>query len=69
MVRFLIKAVFGGETLIIGKGLLQGGAYFDLIVKWWGIHLTPRVYRKKYVKSEDAHIVSKNQNKLCKCSI
>ena len=45
MVRFLIKAVFGGETLIIGKGLLQGGAYFDLIVKWWGTHLTSRVYR------------------------
>ena len=30
---FIIKAVFGDEALIGRKHLLEGGVYFDLIVK------------------------------------
>ena len=48
MVRFLIKAAFGGETL-----LFKGGAYFDL-VKWCSVRLRPGVYKRKCGKVEDA---------------
>ena len=33
MVRFLVKAVYGGEALIEGRHLLEGGAHFALTVK------------------------------------
>ena len=48
MVRFLIKAAFGGETL-----LLRGGAYFD-VVKWCSVRLRPGAYKRKCGKVEDA---------------
>ena len=54
MVRFLIKDVFGGEALIRGRYLLEGGAYFDLSVIWCGAHLRPGAYKRKYGKAEDA---------------
>ena len=48
MVRFLIKAAFGGEA-----PLLRGGAYFD-VVKWCGVRLRPGAVKRKCGKVEDA---------------
>ena len=36
------------------RHLLEGGAYFDLIVKWCGTYLRPNTYNRKYGKAEDA---------------
>ena len=55
MVRFLIKFVSGGETLIRERCLLEGGAYFDLIVKWSGAYFRLSAYERKYCKAEDVH--------------
>ena len=49
-----VSSAFGGETIIRGKCLLEGGYYFYLIVKWCGAYFRPGAYKRKYGKTEDA---------------
>lgn len=65
MVRFLVKAVYGGEVLIGEGHLLEGGAHFALTVKWSGADLRPGAYKTIYGKAEDTQY----SYKLRKCCI
>ena len=54
MVRFLIKAAFGDEMFVRVKRLLQGRAYFDLVVKSCDTYLRPGTYKMNCGKAKDA---------------
>ena len=49
-----VSSAFGGEAIIRGKCLLEGGDYFDLTVKWCGAYFRLGAYKRKYGKTEDA---------------
>ena len=52
---FMMQDVFGDEAFTRGMCLLEGGVYFDLILKWYSAYLRLGADKKKYGKAVDAY--------------